>query len=283
MDRLFEDRYCSLPSHWSLAPRYAGQEQCSPCQRWSGVRDHYLLHYIQSGEGTVRSGSRRYRAAAGSAFLYAPDEFMDYEADRNHPWLYIWTGFSGTAASELVESIGVHPGRPTITLSSPNNVAELITSLKNSLRESATSSGARSAGWLHLLLAELAGARADATGNPTASRVGTDSLVRQARLFIESNFQRSIGVADVVNYIGLDRSYLGKRFKEETGRTMQDYLTNRRMLRARELVRQTRISVASIASSVGYRSYEVFERTYRATFGEAPRVTRRRDTPEEVA
>lgn len=273
--RTTEEYVGSFASEWSLVPRYSGREQCRAAQRWTGVRDHFLLHYVQSGAGVVRAGRQRFYSTSGSAFLYSPETLMDYQADRQHPWCYTWVGFSGSAAHHFAASTGATHSRPVIELHPVNQVEEIMNRLRESIRDSRSDAPSRAIGWLYILVAELGSARRDsarATGSDM--RLGTEALIRQAKFFIEANFQRNIGVADVVNHIGLDRSYLGRRFRDATGTTMQGYLTDCRMDRARTLVETTAIPVGSIASSVGYLSYEVFERTYKKRFGEAPSSTR---------
>jgi AraC-like DNA-binding protein len=270
-----EEYFCIPPALWSLAPRYAGVEQCPSGKRWTGVRDHFLLHYVVSGKGTVRIGGGAASVATGDAFLFHPDQVMDYRAHDVEPWRYMWTGFSGTAAAEIVAEIGVTPDRPVVELIRPNRVHEHLRDLLQSLSAKRPGFPARAAGHLHLVLAELTESRARAAGGPEI-RVGTDELVELAETFISENYQKHIHASDVVTYIGLERSYLGRRFRRATGRSIHEYITDTRMKRARDLLGTTSIAITAVAASVGYRSYEVFERAYRRTFGETPRETRRR-------
>lgn len=269
-----EEHYCTLPASWSLAPRYAGREQCKPGHGWTGIRDHFLLHYVISGEGTIRVGNRRFPAGAGDVFMFQPDTLMDYQASRAAPWAYTWVGYTGPAAAEATNQIGAGDGQPIISLGNGHRIGDFMGDLVESLRNKAPGFQLRAAGLTNLVLSEIVTFSEHRPEGKAPLAVDTESLVHQAESFIEQNYNRYIEVADIVAYIGLDRSYLGRRFKELKGMTLQQCLERRRMDRAHELIEGTTLPFIRVASSVGYRSYEVFERAFRRIFGLTPRDAR---------
>lgn len=46
-----------------------------------GVKQHYKLHYVHSGEGWLRSNGREYHITAGQLFACFPGETVFYRAD----------------------------------------------------------------------------------------------------------------------------------------------------------------------------------------------------------
>ena len=280
-DGRLEQFFCRIDHGASLAPRYVGHEQCARGKRWSGVRDHFVLHFVASGTGVARMGRRMAAVPAGSVFLYGPDEYMDYRADQADPWRYMWVGFSGEDADGIVG--GLLGNRPRAGIGSfldaplaRGLMQDLIATIAARHRGYRT----KATGLLNLLLAEVA--RGD-LWSPGASAPTTQSdasaLVNEALEFIKGNFQQFITVSDVVRYIGLERSYLGRLFRSHVGSTIQGCILEHRMKEARRLVLDGELPIASIATSVGFNSYEVFERNYKRTFSESPRATRRERTP----
>ena len=63
--------------------------------------------------------------------------------------------------------------------------------------------------------------------------------------------------------------YLMHSFKKETGYTIGNYLTIKRLRYARELIRQG-MPVTTACFECGFRNYSTFFRAYRNHFGEAP-------------
>lgn len=63
--------------------------------------------------------------------------------------------------------------------------------------------------------------------------------------------------------VGMSRTSLSNKFKELVGETPMNYLTNWRMLNAKELLSQTDLSVKEIAHKIGYQSEAAFSRVFK--------------------
>ena len=68
----------------------------------------------------------------------------------------------------------------------------------------------------------------------------------------------------------ISRYYLMHRFKEVTGYTVHQYITQKRVLRAGELIRSG-APVMKAAEEAGFREYSSFLRAFRSTFHMSPR------------
>ena len=66
----------------------------------------------------------------------------------------------------------------------------------------------------------------------------------------------------VSDYIGFNATYFSSLFKKETGITFSEYLTSVRMEKAKELLKETNMSVASICEEVGYNDYKNFTKGF---------------------
>lgn len=264
--------YNTCPPDWSAGVLHVGHEWCAPGHNWQGVRDHYLLHFVRSGHGVVRSGRTTFPLARGDVFLFAPGEYLNYTADETDPWFYVWVGFRGIHAAELVAPLGTSARSPVLRLGTPQRVEAVLEAMIGVLRERDRASATQVTGLLYQLLAELARSRA---GEGRAVRTTAADLVEEARRFIQQNYQREIDVADVVRHIGVDRSHFSRVFRRREGVSLRDFLISTRMARARRLLSETDLAVRAVAASVGYRTYESFERRYRAVYGCSPSASRR--------
>lgn len=70
--------------------------------------------------------------------------------------------------------------------------------------------------------------------------------------YIEQNFQNDISIEEIAGVCGINRSYLGKIFKNSVGHSPQEFLMNYRMIKATELLKLTSLSIADVGSAVGY-------------------------------
>ena len=69
----------------------------------------------------------------------------------------------------------------------------------------------------------------------------------------------------------ISRYYLMHRFKEMTGYTVHQYISEKRLLRAGELIRSG-VPVLQAAEQTGFRDYSTFLRAFRRLFGASPRA-----------
>ncbi|MGN7764129.1 helix-turn-helix domain-containing protein [Paenibacillus sp. 22594] len=81
--------------------------------------------------------------------------------------------------------------------------------------------------------------------------------------YMESHLQENIGLQDIAAHINMGVSSVSTLFKEETGTTVYDYLTNLRINKACELLLDSGLKIADIALQVGYQNENSFIRAFR--------------------
>ena len=114
--------------------------------------------------------------------------------------------------------------------------------------------------------------------NPTASATVTPSHRLPYAAFdshIERNAAYPLQVADLARIAGLSSARLHARFTVECGMTPMDYIRQRRLLKARQLVTQTSLPLGEIAAQVGYSSQSAFSAAMLRAFGSTPMALRR--------
>ena len=98
-----------------------------------------------------------------------------------------------------------------------------------------------------------------------------DELILRVIEFIEENVEPcDMSVNIVADNFGLSISQLSQRFKKATGRTLSDYITEKRFLYARRLLEETGLSVTEIALRTGYSHPVSFIRRFKSQYGETP-------------
>ena len=75
---------------------------------------------------------------------------------------------------------------------------------------------------------------------------------------------------------GMSRSLYAREFKRLAGDTPLGYLTNWRILKAKEFLLDTKKNVIEVAGDVGYQSEAAFNRIFKSRVGETPAGYRRR-------
>lgn len=87
---------------------------------------------------------------------------------------------------------------------------------------------------------------------------------------IDDRFRERLSTVDVAAAVGLTPGYLTTLVRERTGRTVLDWITERRMAEARALLLNTASSAEQVAAAVGYADPAYFNRRFRAHHGRSP-------------
>ncbi|ACC72443.1 GlxA family transcriptional regulator [Paraburkholderia phymatum] len=91
---------------------------------------------------------------------------------------------------------------------------------------------------------------------------------------MEQNMEEPLAPADLAQEIGVTRRQLERLFCSSLKDTPTHFYLQLRLDRARELLRQTDMSITAICVACGFESPSHFSRTYRARFGTSPRSDR---------
>lgn len=96
-------------------------------------------------------------------------------------------------------------------------------------------------------------------------------LPRKIIEYVNVHLFQELSLQTVCTAFSLSRSQVSRLFRQTTGASCGEYIQIKRLLVARELLRQG-IPAASICAQCGFHDYSAFYRAYRARFGCAPTV-----------
>ena len=97
------------------------------------------------------------------------------------------------------------------------------------------------------------------------------SVIRQIKGFMESSYpDAALSVKDIGDHVGLSASYVCTVFKNETGQTLNQYLTTLRMEKAKLLLADPSIRIGEISAQVGYLDGSYFGKSFKRYTGYSP-------------
>ncbi|MNY49749.1 Arabinose operon regulatory protein [compost metagenome] len=79
----------------------------------------------------------------------------------------------------------------------------------------------------------------------------------------------------MASHIHLNPSYFSALFKEQTGFTFSEYVARSRIQKAKELLLQTRLTIADISEQVGYQTSKYFIKLFKEYEGTSPNQYRK--------
>ena len=98
--------------------------------------------------------------------------------------------------------------------------------------------------------------------------------VAKALDYIYENLHQPLTVGDVAEAVGLSRSYFSTSFKREMGIGVAEYITEKRIEAARNMLTYSGFSYSLIASTLGFSSQSHFIRVFKEKTGATPRQYR---------
>jgi two-component system response regulator YesN len=102
----------------------------------------------------------------------------------------------------------------------------------------------------------------------------SNALVDRAMQLISARFKEDLTLQIVADELSLHPVWLSQIIKKETGQTYLDHLTERRIERARELLRDTNLKIYEIAEQVGYHDLQHFGQIFKRRSGQTPKEYR---------
>ena len=123
----------------------------------------------------------------------------------------------------------------------------------------------------------LIGVNRDMLRYPTAREerdsYRVDPKMEEVLRYIAAHLEEPLSVDLLAREFYLSRYYLMHRFKAVTGYTLHQYISQKRLLRAGELIRAG-VPVMKAAEQAGFGDYSTFLRSFRNTFHMSPREFR---------
>ncbi len=94
--------------------------------------------------------------------------------------------------------------------------------------------------------------------------------LKEAIEYIDRYYGKDISIKDVADNLHISESYLSKLFKSETSFTFVDYLTNKRIKKAIELIKTSNEKIYEVSSLIGFSDYRYFSTIFKKLVGVSP-------------
>ena len=97
----------------------------------------------------------------------------------------------------------------------------------------------------------------------------TDPKIEEIRRYITTHLEESLSIDDLAGRFYISRYYLMHRFKDVTGYSVHQYIRQKRLLLAGQLIRSG-VPVLKAAEQAGFTEYSSFLRAFQSTFHMSP-------------
>ena len=102
------------------------------------------------------------------------------------------------------------------------------------------------------------------------SDLNVNEPIRAALAYMDEHLHEPFGSREVADHVHLNASYFSVLFKEQMNMTFSEYVTRRRLQKAKEMLLHTKLPVAEISERVGYKTAKYFTTIFKEYEGVSP-------------
>jgi len=268
---------------WGLTVSTVGYEEIAPGEDYptKGHADgyyfnvekgrtlnEYQLLYNPEGEGIFRTAHcPEIRLKPGDMFLLFPGEWHTYHPLPHTGWKSHWIGFKGRNMDDRVRAGFLSPEKPVYHVGYSSVIEELYRSAYEQAVEEAAYSQQVMAGLVNHLIGKMYSLERNIELGKNQQQV---DMINRARLRIRQALESDLTIQRVAEEMGVSYSNFRKLFKEFTGLSPATYQQELRLLRAKELLSTTDLTVKEIAYRLNFESPDYFSAKFKAKMGCKP-------------
>ncbi|MBO5329727.1 MAG: helix-turn-helix domain-containing protein [Anaerotignum sp.] len=205
------------------------------------------------GSGCVHRPEFEHGSLYERVIIYISPEFLQQQSTPDCPLLDIFNGEHGHV----------------LHLHQPDILWNLSDALEQELSKDEYGRVILSNGLLLRLLIEIARGIRNPETTFAKPIVPSDSRILEILRYIDAHLTEELSIDILAEEFFISKFHMMRLFKQETGRSIHDYLQERRLLFARDLIRQG-LSATDSCFQSGFRSYSSFTRAYAKHFGTTP-------------
>ncbi len=245
------------------------------------ILPEFQMILITEGEGVFESKQTgKVVIKPNTFFILFPDTWHRYKPDGDIGWKERWISFNGTIAHHLLDQGYLNPGKPVYYLSESSKVISIFDSFLDGVHEKPTENNiVRSLKTMALLSSIMEIIGNDYVNEPLFlnSPSASDPLVRSVLDMIWAHSHRPLSIESICKQVPASRRTLERRFQEVCGHTIHDEIIECRLSRAKRLLRETNMSVKTVAYLAGFNGIERMRSAFKKVTGLSPSEFRGRE------
>jgi len=235
------------------------------------ILSEYQINYITEGAGMYEDASGRYRIEPGSLLFIRPGIWHRYRPRKTTGWTEHYVGFNGKISDQLFGQQWFAEKRPVLRAGHSEEIIDTYYKIFGYVKGEKPGYQQVSAAMVMKLLGFIVSL--DKQKNFSGKRI--EKIIQGAcftiREQVDSKFDFQAFAA--TNHIGY--SYFRKMFKKYTGVSPLNYHMELKLLRAKEMLLNTDLSVKEIGFGLGFHSIHYFSRLFKKKTGFSPTEIRR--------
>jgi len=220
-----------------------------------GRVDYYIM-YVVHGVVEVTINKKVYYLKSGMGISYYPNTPLDFECTNNKTCDYYWVHFTGSLAKSIMERAGLH-NETIFNIGVQAKIINLFEKMTTEIIGRKDDFAFSASTYLLQILTEIKRNSKDNIKQQNLPRF------QESIRMMHSNYNQPISIEELAQIENISESRYRVIFKQITGLSPKQYLTDIRMRRACELLSTSDFSPEEIGTMVGYPDMLYFYRIFK--------------------
>ena len=229
----------------------------------------YLFFTVLDGEGNLVYNGKQYELSPGSCVFIDCNQPYSHTTDSSL-WSLRWCHFNGPTLPQIYQKYVERGGKPAFF--PEKDTLDALSSTLDSLYNLASGSdyirdmkiNTELNGLLTLLMSE--------SWHPEEVKDKTlkEGSINSVKNYLDQNYASNISLDALAEKFYINKFYMSRSFKEQIGMTINEYLNNVRVTKAKQMLRFSDKTIADIGECVGIEDPAYFSRMFKKIEGTSP-------------
>ena len=221
----------------------------------------YVLEYVISGEGYIECDHEVYKVKAGDFYMLSASHLHRHYCDPENPFSKIWINVGGRIMNEMMQLYNLQSGVVIKQMNCQRIFEQIYDECARITEETKATAYQKVFKQIVWLLDQLAGDASCDILAPASYKI---------RDYIDSNIQADICLEDIAKKFFFSKSYIISCFKNEFGIPPKQYIIQKKIETAKNMLYETDMSVRAIAEMLHFADSHHFSNTFKKQTGMAP-------------
>lgn len=237
--------------------------------------DDFILIYCADGKGYLTLDDGKHSIKTGELFILPPNTPHAYQANEEQPWTVYWCHFQGEQAQDFYDYVYSGSVNQQIAPAIIRNMTDIdfmqtFRELIETVRDRAQISGfIHASNLFRHILTKIE------RQNKQSEKYENGLSIPKIQQFMRANINKHISLEELASLSHCSKYHFARQYRLLTGISPLKYFIELKMEHACFLLEQTSLSMAEIATQLGYDDALYFSRVFRKILGLAPSVYRK--------
>ncbi len=226
----------------------------------------YQINFITKGEGVVETEKGIYEVEPGSIIIVRNQEWHRYKPKDETGWVEHYVGFNGMLANHFLKETMVLKGQTVINCGFSELIYQTYTKLFEEASKEYPGSQHVASSCIIELLANIASweKRKQFADKPIAH------IIERTKLYMHESVRGEIDLQQIASENNITYSYFRQMFKSYTGISPRQYFIDLKLMKAKELLIGSNMTVKEVSYCMNFGSEHYFSRIFKKKIGISP-------------